>query len=125
VDITVGQTVSISIALVFRYIPMNTALRTSLATALAVASMVKLGVTHPPAGAATVIFVTNSTLSWGSMGFMLIADLLAIGSATLINNISEKRQYPTFWGLGFLEGSTDYLRLRNDDKAQQETTKRS
>ena len=124
-DITVGQTVSISIALVFRYIPMNTALRTSLATALAVASMVKFGVTHPPAGAATVIFVSNPTLSWGSMGFMLIADLLAIGSATLINNISEKRQYPTFWGLGFLEGSMDYLRLRNDDKAQQETTKRS
>mmetsp|Transcript_11288 Transcript_11288/g.27175 ORF Transcript_11288/g.27175 Transcript_11288/m.27175 type:complete len:80 (+) Transcript_11288:660-899(+) len=59
--------------------------------------MVKCGVIHPPAGAAAVIFSTGN-FTWIQMGMMLVGNVLAILSSTLINNWSDKRQYPTFWG---------------------------
>jgi CBS-domain-containing membrane protein len=59
--------------------------------------MVKFGVTHPPAGAAALVFASGN-YSWAQVGLMLMANLSAILCATLINNWSTRRQYPTFWG---------------------------
>jgi CBS-domain-containing membrane protein len=78
-------------------------LKQSLATALAISVMVKLGVTHPPAGAGALIFSTG-THSWGQVAIMLMANVVAIICATFFNNLSDRRQYPTSWGLGFLHG---------------------
>ena len=36
---------------------------------------------------------------WSNVGFMLLANILSIGFATCINNLSSQRQYPNFWGI--------------------------
>lgn len=72
-------------------------LKQSLATSLAIAVMVKSGTTHPPAGAAALLFSTGK-LSWTQVGMMLVGNVVAIVCATVFNNLSDKRQYPTFWG---------------------------
>jgi len=77
---------------------MSVWMQQSLATALSVAAMAKLGVTHPPAGAAALLFSTGQ-YDWGNMLFVLVGNIIAIGAATVINNFSDYRHYPTFWGL--------------------------
>lgn len=86
-----------TIAMVISYletVPLR--FRESLATALAVAAMVKLGITHPPAGAFALVFASEK-LGWGSVSMVLIANVIAVLMATLINNLSTKRQYPLYW----------------------------
>jgi CBS-domain-containing membrane protein len=97
-----GQTLAISIALVFSYIP-ETALplwvRVPLATATAIASLTRLGITHPPASAAALI-ISSGGYDWIVLPLVLFGNAIAIITATLINNISDKRQYPTFLHFG-------------------------
>jgi CBS-domain-containing membrane protein len=97
-----GQALAISIALVFAYIP-ETALplwvRVPLATATAIASLTRLGITHPPAGAAALI-ISSGGYDWVVLPLLLLGNAIAIITATLINNISDKRQYPTFLHFG-------------------------
>lgn len=118
-----GQAISISIAIALNSINvLSSSLRISLVIALAVATMVKLGITHPPAGAAAVLFAMNPSISWINMGFLLIANVLAIFSATLINNLTEKRQYPSSWSLAFLKVPIDFLfSLTQEAEFQDET----
>ena len=82
------------------YTSLATNVRKALATALAIMCMARLGVTHPPAGAAALLFA-GGQYSWGHMGIMLAGNILAILSATVINDMNVKRQYPTFWGFGY------------------------
>lgn len=70
----------------------------SLATSLAIGVMVKTGTTHPPAGAAALLFSTGSQ-SLRQVLMMLVANVAAILTATFLNNLSGSRQYPTTWGL--------------------------
>lgn len=98
-----GQSVSIGIVLLLQYIPgweeMQLEWRASLSTALAVAAMVRLGLTHPPAGAAAFLFALAPKVLRGShLGVLLLCNLICIGMATVLNNLSDRRQYPTFWG---------------------------
>ena len=74
--------------------------RRSLGTALCISVMARLGVTHPPAGAAALIF-SGGEYTWVHMGIMLAGNVLAILSAVGINNFDVKRQYPTSWGFGY------------------------
>jgi CBS-domain-containing membrane protein len=102
-----GQALSLTIAISIGYADsLEIWLRQSLATTLAVASMVKLGWTHPPAGAAALIF--SDGYKWGNMAFMLLGNVIAFLAAALINNMSDKRQYPSFWGLKPVE---DFSRM--------------
>jgi hypothetical protein len=49
---------------------------------------------------AYMIFSTcSSNTKWRNLGFMLVANVVAIGIATLVNNMSNKRQYPMSWGI--------------------------
>ena len=73
-------------------------LKQTLATSLAIAAMVKCGATHPPAGAAALLF-SNGSRSWQNLGMMLMGNVVAIVCAAIINNANERRQYPTFWGI--------------------------
>mmetsp|Transcript_37540 Transcript_37540/g.79160 ORF Transcript_37540/g.79160 Transcript_37540/m.79160 type:complete len:512 (-) Transcript_37540:1674-3209(-) len=96
-----GQAISISIAMAFSLtgrLEKNT--RRSLGTSLAIMCMARLGVTHPPAGAAALIF-TGGGYTWDHMGLMLAGNVLAIFFAAVINDLNVKRQYPTFWGFGY------------------------
>jgi CBS-domain-containing membrane protein len=72
-------------------------LKQTLATSLAISCMVKLGVTHPPAGAAALLF-SNGQKTWQQIGVMFLGNVIAIICATFVNNLCERRQYPTFWG---------------------------
>ena len=98
-NIIIGQILSLCVAQVIGHAKhLELWLRQSVATSLAIAFMVKLGVTHPPAGAAALFFSSGNS-SWTQVALMLMGNVIAIICATLINNWSDKRQYPTFWGL--------------------------
>ena len=94
----VGQGISMSIAIGISKLPIEAWVQQSLATSLAVTCMVKLGITHPPAGAAALLFATGNH-GWYSALACLVGNVLAVGAATLINDINLERQYPTFWGI--------------------------
>jgi CBS-domain-containing membrane protein len=92
---------SISIALLIDSIDAlkdHVSMKQALAVALAIAAMTKLGLTHPPAGAAALLFAGGG-LGWTHLFALLIGNVVAIGMATAINNWSNKRQYPSYWGL--------------------------
>jgi CBS-domain-containing membrane protein len=112
-----GQVISLTISLAVSYIDsMEIWMRQSLATSLAVTCMVKLGITHPPAGASALIF-SSGLLDWTHMLMMIVGTVIAIVTATLINNISNKRQYPMYWGVGFLE---EFAQKRQEDDCKKE-----
>ena len=93
-----GQIVSISIALVInKFIPSTSYWRVPLTTSLAIASMCKLGVIHPPAGAAAAIFASDDRFDGIYFGFMLVGNVIAICIAILINNLNDKKQYPIYY----------------------------
>jgi len=73
-------------------------IRTALAPALAIFLMSKLGVVHPPAGAAAMIF-SSGKHGLEDVWALMVANVIAIVCATVVNNLSSNRQYPTFWGL--------------------------
>jgi CBS-domain-containing membrane protein len=79
---------------------MSIWMKQALATSLAVAVMAKMGVIHPPAGAEALLFASGN-FGWGNMLFVLVGNVIAIGAATVINNFSDYRQYPTFWGFQY------------------------
>lgn len=99
-NVLLGQAISLSIALGMTYTRLDVNVRRSLGTALCISVMARLGVTHPPAGAAALIF-SSGEYTWVHMGIMLAGNVLAILSAVGINNFDVKRQYPTFWGFGY------------------------
>lgn len=113
----VGQAISLTISICVGYADILTVwMRQSLATSLAIAAMVKLGVTHPPAGAAALLYASGS-YGWGNMLFMLIGNVIAIGAATLINNWSDTRQYPSYWGLPMVEDMVGKMQAAEAKKA--------
>jgi len=108
-----GQTISMAIAIGMSHashLPTN--LRRALGTAIAISCMARVGVIHPPAGAAALIF-TGGGYSWEHLGLNLAGNVIAILSATLINDMNNKRQYPTFWGFGYWK---KYFCTGNDGK---------
>ena len=96
-----AQAVSVALALGFNYTDMPSWIKQSLATSLAIGTMCKFGIIHPPAAASCLAF-SHSRLSWGNYGSILIATAILIFVSTLFNNLNLKRQYPTFWGVGFI-----------------------
>jgi HPP family len=96
--IIVGHILSIVTALIIGEIPsVPLWVKQSLACGLAVGLMAKLSVVNPPA--ASAFMFANGT--WGIINMMtaLMGCLMAITFSVLINNLSDKRQYPSFWGI--------------------------
>jgi hypothetical protein len=94
-----GQALAGATSLAFTYIPESVLalwLRQAIAPAIAIGLMVKCGVTHPPAGAHAVL-LSSGEYSWVLYGIGLFGTLVSIIPATLVNNLSLKRQYPTYW----------------------------
>ena len=77
-------------------------LRQTLSTVLAICFMVRCGITHPPAGAAALL-VSGQKITYLSMSSTLIANVIAIGSSAVLNNLSTERQYPMSWNLSWPE----------------------
>ena len=98
-NVLLGQAISLCISVAWSHasiIPVW--IRQGLATATAVAAMVKLGVVHPPAGASALLFAAG-TYGWLNVAFMLVGNTMAVVAAIIINNMRDKRQYPIYWGL--------------------------
>lgn len=96
-----GQIVAGAISLPFAYIPeqyLPIWLRIAVAPAFAIGGMVKLGIIHPPAGACSVLYASGR-YNWAFYALVVMTTALSIIPATLVNNLSRKRQYPTYWGL--------------------------
>ena len=95
-----GHIVAGAISLSLTYIPesiLPTWIRQMVAPAFAIGAMVKLGITHPPAGAFSVIFAQGQH-NWGFYGIAVLCSVISIIPAIIVNNMSQKRQYPTYWG---------------------------
>jgi CBS-domain-containing membrane protein len=102
-NIILGQSISMTIGICFAYADgLTDWMKQALAASLAIACMVKLRVTHPPAGATAMVFATGR-YGWGNLVFMLVGNVVAIAVAALINNWSDTRQYPSYWGLPLIE----------------------
>ena len=91
------------IAISINYIPnMDVYMKQSLATSLSIFVMVKLGLTHPPAGASALVFSGSNQIGFMNMVFTLLGVIICVLFSALINNTQSKRQYPTFWGIWYL-----------------------
>lgn len=110
-----GQVIASTIGLAFSYANVATWIRTSLAPACAISVMVKLGITHPPAGASAFAFAAGG-FAWTALVFLLVCNVVAISAATFINNLSQRRQYPTYWGLHTIRVFWDNLMLEMEGK---------
>ena len=79
--------------------------------------MVKLGFTHPPAGAHAVLYASGD-YGWTLYGLVVLSTVISVIPATLVNNLSTKRQYPTYWGFVWPKWAKNLLskqQLRKDD----------
>mmetsp|Transcript_31548 Transcript_31548/g.46558 ORF Transcript_31548/g.46558 Transcript_31548/m.46558 type:complete len:570 (-) Transcript_31548:1807-3516(-) len=99
-NVILGQALSGIIVLPLTYIPEDILpiwMRQTLATAFVISSMAKMGVIHPPAGASAMLLASGN-FGWEHYGLIVAASILSIFPCILINNLSSKRQYPTYWG---------------------------
>jgi hypothetical protein len=62
-----------------------------LALAIVILGIAKMGITHPPAVVACILFTTGD-FGWGDLGIFLLVLTIAIMTAACINNLDSKRQ---------------------------------
>ena len=104
-----GNLISATVAILFYYLSGNEYadaiprwLALALAPATAISAMQFFGVSHPPAGAVSLIFISGPPKITGMQWYFLLCPLLlgnviAVLMASWINNLSSKRQYPMYW----------------------------
>ena len=66
-------------------------------TATVAAVMARLAVQHPPAGATCIVYILNER-KWHDIPPDMVLLVVAILLSMAVNNLSESRQYPTYWG---------------------------
>ena len=93
-----GQMTSAVISMLVARLPLELPLKIALAVSLSCSVMIMLGFTHPPAGAAAVIFSTKK-YSWASCGLLVVGTIMAVVFAAIWNNMYANRSYPAYWGL--------------------------
>ena len=96
-----GQAVAGAVSLASTYIPESILaiwLRRAVGPAVAIGVMVKCGVTHPPAGAHAVLYASGK-YNFGFYALVVFSTVISVIPATVVNNLSVKRQYPTYWGV--------------------------
>ena len=101
-NVIYGQITATSIALLLSSIledRVHKYIKVSLATAIAIATKVVLGIAHPPAGA-TALIVASGDFDSKLLPPVILSNLIAVILSTFINNLSEKRQYPTYLHFG-------------------------
>jgi CBS-domain-containing membrane protein len=96
-NVILGQIVAGAVSLAFTHVPLGDLCQQAVGPAFAITAMVVLGIPHPPAGAHAVIYAGGG-YGWMSYMLVILASILTVVPATMVNNLSEKRQYPTFWG---------------------------
>ena len=95
-----AQVFALVVTICLSYIPdIPMWFRSALAPAIVIPGMAKLGIIHPPAGASAIVFSTWKENNWITMGIFLAGVAITIITAVGINNMSDRRQYPTSWYL--------------------------
>jgi len=74
----------------------------ALVPSLAIAAMAKCGLTHPPAAACALIYISGGdqfkSLGWLFLIFPVLSGcLIMFLVAGLVNNLSSNRRYPQYW----------------------------
>lgn len=98
-NVILGQAIAGAVSMSFTYIPesmLSTWMRRAVGPAFSIATMLKLGIPHPPAGAHSVIYASGQ-YGWMFYFLVVFASIISVIPATVVNNMSEKRQYPTYW----------------------------
>lgn len=91
-----SQLVTVPLSIGLSYLPIDPWLKPVLALAIVVPGLAKCGLTHPPAASAAVVY-SSGKHGFKDYGIFLAANCIAIVCSVVINNLSDKRQYPTSW----------------------------
>jgi len=101
-SIILGQLISCLVGITMAEATFLTVwLREALAVAISTSIMTKISIVNPPAAANAFLFV-GPKFNSSNIIFVLIMSIMTICSSMLINNLSQKRQYPTYWGVSSL-----------------------
>ena len=73
-------------------------------------------------GAGALLFAAGR-FTWIQVAMMLMGNCVAILCSTVFNNMNDKRQYPTFWGLGYLNRLLTCDNGQNGEKSKKEKFK--
>lgn len=96
-----GELIALPISIICNSIPHNILpawVEISLAPSLGLGAMQYLGLTHPPAGAAAIVF-SAMDYGWVHMILFEVGVFICIFWSIVVNNINTTRQYPTYWYL--------------------------
>ena len=93
---------------VLHWYEFNVYVRTTLAPCIVISATAFFGIVHPPAGASAVAFAAKDQLHLRYSLIFFIEISITIVVAVLVNNFSDKRQYPTAWPI--LQSVVRYLR---------------
>ena len=96
-----GELVALPISILCNSIPhsiLPSWIEIALAPAIGIGVKQYFGLTHPPAGAAAIVF-SAMDYSWVHMILFEVGVLISIVLSIIVNNLNEKRQYPTYWNL--------------------------
>ncbi|CAB9518802.1 HPP family [Seminavis robusta] len=96
-NVILGEAIAGGVSLALSYLPMPQWLRRAFGPAFGIAAMTAAGVTHPPAGAHATIWADNKHDAY-FYAIVVLCSVVSVIPATIINNMSVKRQYPTYWG---------------------------
>lgn len=92
-----GHMISTFVGLVCQSLFGHSIFSIALAVGLAIACMMLTKTTHPPAGADPLVVMMGTT-SWGFLfSPVLLGALVVVLVALVVNNLDQKRKYPTFW----------------------------
>lgn len=95
-----GEVVAGAVSLAFTYVPtwaIPVWVRLALGPAFGIGAMFRLGVVNPPSGAHAVIYASGD-YDWTFYGLVVLSTIASIVPSMVVNNLSLKRQYPTYWG---------------------------
>jgi hypothetical protein len=96
-NVILGEAIAGAVSMTVSYAPIPQWLRRTLCPALGISAMAAAGVTHPPAGAHATIWADGQH-NWYFYVFVVFCSAVSVIPATIINNLSVKRQYPVYWG---------------------------
>jgi len=92
-----SQIVAFFVVQVLHWYELNVYMRTTLAPVIVISLTAWLGLIHPPAGAAAVAFAAKDDLDIRYSLIFFVEISITIIVSVLVNNFSDKRQYPTSW----------------------------
>lgn len=127
-NMILANIVSVPTAMILRYIYARPSTwKSALTVGLTVGLQTSMGITHPPATAMAFLFAISTrdmSTDWKNFGLVLVANIVVIGTDTIFNNLSQQRQYPTYWGYlpSYLYRKMKECREK-DDKDEEEEEK--